>query len=156
MLQDVRIRNAVETDKDFIVSNIGRIAEYGASAWRDRETMVATDTAVIVKTLLTRPPNSVILIAEDRNAVPLGFIHVTTEMDYYSQHEQAHIGDLVVASGGEGQGIGAALMRAGEAWARERGFALLTLNVFTQNERARQLYERVGFQPDTVRYIKPL
>ncbi len=66
------------------------------------------------------------------------------------------IADLVVAKEGEGQGIGAALIQASEAWAREHGFRLLTLNVFIENTRAQKLYERLGFEQDTLQYIKPL
>jgi RimJ/RimL family protein N-acetyltransferase len=33
---------------------------------------------------------------------------------------------------------------------------VLTLNVFVANARARAVYERAGFTPDTMRYAKPL
>jgi GNAT superfamily N-acetyltransferase len=39
----------------------------------------------------------------------------------------------VVTREAEGRGVGAALMRAAEAWARSRGHGKLTLNVFDGN-----------------------
>jgi RimJ/RimL family protein N-acetyltransferase len=47
-------------------------------------------------------------------------------------------------------------MRAAEAWALANGYARLTLNVFEGNNRARQIYERFGYQVETVRYVKVL
>jgi RimJ/RimL family protein N-acetyltransferase len=32
----------------------------------------------------------------------------------------------------------------------------LTLNVFDANARARRFYERAGFTPEVVKYVKPL
>ena len=48
------------------------------------------------------------------------------------------------------------MIRAAESWARRRGYPTLTLNVFEGNRHARDVYEHLGFQPDTVRYIKKL
>jgi GNAT superfamily N-acetyltransferase len=56
----------------------------------------------------------------------------------------------------EGRGVGRLLLGTAEAWARDRGHPFITLNVFAQNTRARALYERVGFGPETLRYVKPL
>lgn len=152
----IKIRAAVASDELFLMAEIARIAEYGETTWRDCESMVATDTKVLQAAFTGQTPGSVILIAENAARVALGFIHLTPEWDYYSQQIQGHVGDLVVAKQGEGQGIGAALLQAGEAWARERGFQLLTLNVFVQNTRAQKLYERMGFDADMLRYAKPL
>ena len=63
---------------------------------------------------------------------------------------------VAVTEAAEGQGAGAALMRAAEAWARACGYSRLTLNVFEGNHRARQVYERFGYQVETVRYVKLL
>lgn len=155
-MAELQIRNAVADDLAFLVETVARIAEFGETAWRDRATMIATDVKNIEQELLAPLPGSVILIAENADAVPLGFIHLTIERGYYSEREQVHIGDLAVAQAGEGQGAGAALLQAGENWAREHGFEQLNLNVFVQNARARKLYERMGFEADIIRYVKPL
>ena len=53
-------------------------------------------------------------------------------------------------------GVGQALMAAAEAWARGRGYRLLSLHVFDGNVRAREFYARLGYQPDIRKLIKPL
>ena len=63
---------------------------------------------------------------------------------------------IAVTAAAEGQGAGAALMRAAEDWARGCGYQKLTLNVFEGNRRARQVYERFGYQVETLRYVKPI
>jgi putative acetyltransferase len=44
-----------------------------------------------------------------------------------------------------GRGIGSALLEAAFVWARERGIAVLHLDVFPHNDAARRLYEGAGF-----------
>jgi GNAT superfamily N-acetyltransferase len=78
------------------------------------------------------------------------------KQDYFTGVRHGHIGILAVTETAEGRGAGGALMRAAEAWARDRGYPALTLNVFDANQRARRMYEHFGFRPDTVKYLKPL
>lgn len=49
-------------------------------------------------------------------SISLGFIHLQTGKDYHSHEPHGHIADLIVATQGEGRGIGRALMeRTGRA-----------------------------------------
>jgi len=52
--------------------------------------------------------------------------------------------------------VGRALLAAVEAWSVARGHRFVTLNVFADNARARAVYERAGYAPDTLRYLKTL
>ena len=153
---DINIRIAVDSDKTFILANVSRLLDFGPPSWRDSASMLATDSAVLEHALTAGPPESIIFIAE-RGGMPIGFIHLTGEFDYYSQKEQSHIADLVVAKGGRRprrwRGADTSRRVVGR---EERGSELLTLNVFLQNTRARRLYKRVGFEADTLRYIKRL
>ena len=54
---------------------------------------------------------------------------------------------LAVDPAARGRGVARALMRAAESWAREHGFTRVSLNVWAQNERARGLYEHLGWEP---------
>jgi ribosomal protein S18 acetylase RimI-like enzyme len=72
------------------------------------------------------------------------------------QHASAHLETLTVAEGFEGKGIGAGLIAAVEREAKARGALSITLNVFSQNQRALKLYERLGFDAEIQRCIKIL
>jgi RimJ/RimL family protein N-acetyltransferase len=57
---------------------------------------------------------------------------------------------VTVAAEARGIGVGRALMEAMEQWAREHGIVKITLRVFTHNDRARALYERMGYEREGV------
>jgi GNAT superfamily N-acetyltransferase len=63
---------------------------------------------------------------------------------------------VIVVSGCEGRGVGSVLIAKGEEWARAQGYRWLTLSVFAQNVRARDVYKRLGYGEDTMKYIKEL
>jgi GNAT superfamily N-acetyltransferase len=117
--------------------------------------MTVVDTRVVGDAAAGRSPGSAVLVAEDDRGTRLGFIHVTEEQDYYAGL-CGHIGDVVVAPGVQGRGVGTALLAAAERWALARGYRLLSLNVFVGNRRARAVYERAGYAPETVRHVKVL
>ena len=49
-----------------------------------------------------------------------------------------------------GSGVGTALMRAGEAWARDRGLSTLSLDVWATNERALTFYRILGYDAESL------
>ena len=53
--------------------------------------------------------------------------------------------DLSVSKAHRGKGIGTALLEKGEAYCKTLGLSTLVLHVETDNERARELYEKRGF-----------
>ena len=153
---NIQIRPASIGDKDFIISLVPRLVEFGPPTWRDITQMIATDTQVLSDKVLNHPPGTAIFVAEDANGVALGFIHLQTGADYYNHEEHGHIADVVVAPAGEGRGIGRLLIAKGEEWARSQGYRWLTLSVFAQNLRAREIYKRLGYGEDIMKYVKEL
>ncbi len=113
-------------------------------------------TASIDGALSAPQPDQTVLVAEGPAHEPLGFVHLHAASDFHTGERHGHVSDIVVAPAAEGRGIGAALMAAAEAWARERGFRLLSLHVFDGNVRAQDLYERLGYRRDIVKMIKTL
>lgn len=59
----------------------------------------------------------------------------------------AHRGLVVIGvrAAHTGDGLGTAMLRAVEGWARRRGLRRLELDVSVRNPRARRLYRRLGF-----------
>lgn len=57
----------------------------------------------------------------------------------------ARIYSVVVAPAARGQGLGAALVRTAQDWARHAGLHTLSLEVRADNAAARALYARLGY-----------
>lgn len=152
----MRIRPARPEDAPFIQRLVPRLVEFGPVPGRDREQMIARDRAVIAASLAAPSADGEVFVAEDDEGRLLGFTHLITGSDYYSDSATGHIADLVVDAAAAGQGVGSALVGFAEQWARQRGFAMLTLSVIVENERARSLYRRLGFREDWIRCIKRL
>lgn len=152
---NLAIRKARIKDRDFIISLVPRLVEFGPTVWRDPGQMTAGDRAVLQRALSEQASDTVVFIAED-SGISRGFIYLTTSMDYYTHEEHGHISDLAVTLDAEGHGIARVLIAAGEDWAISRGYRLLTLNVFVENHRAREFYRHLGYGEDTVRYVREL
>jgi ribosomal protein S18 acetylase RimI-like enzyme len=89
----------------------------------------------------------------ERTAVPVGCLHMQMPTDFFGRRH-AHISVIATTEAAEGSGVGRALMAHAEAWTRRRKLPLLTLNVFDANARARRFYERAGFTPEVIKYVK--
>ena len=149
-MSGMRIRPAVVSDEEFILGLAPRLVEFGTVPGREASQMVARDRDVLAKALA----DSALFVAEDDARGPVGFIHLTTAEDYYTDSSTGHIADIVVTPGEAGRGVGSALIAFAEDWTRKRGFTMLTLNVFSANRRARDLYARIGFQEEWIRCVK--
>ena len=57
----------------------------------------------------------------------------------------AEIKNMAVLDSHQRRGVGAALVRAGEAWARERGCDTITVRTNVTRERAHAFYRREGY-----------
>ena len=152
----VTVRSSSPRDHDAVLALVPRLVEFGPPPWRDPEAMTATDTKVVADALGSADGNAIVLVAVSDADILLGFVHLRSLVDYYTQLEHGHVADIVVAPGYEGQGIATMLLEAGERWARDRGYEWLSISVFESNSRAASLYERSGFGRDIVRMVKPL
>lgn len=151
----IRVRPARGSDRSFVLETAARLADFGPPAWRTPEELVEGEARTLRDFFESPDDGSRLLIAETGEQ-RLGFALVEELRDYFSLERHGHVGILAVTAGAEGHGAGAALLRAAEAWARDRGFGTLTLNVFSGNRHARAVYEHLGFEEDTVKYVKKI
>jgi GNAT superfamily N-acetyltransferase len=152
----VHVRRAVETDVDAILALVPRLVEFGPPPWRDVDSMMETDLAVIGDALQhVHVDDPAFFVAELDGAV-IGFIHLHSRVDYFRRRPHGHVADLVVAEGSQGLGVATRLLVEAEDWARGQGFDWLTISVFDENERAAGLYEHHGFRRDTRMLLKTL
>jgi ribosomal protein S18 acetylase RimI-like enzyme len=154
----VRIRRArpdAPGDVEFLRAQAPRVAE-GAPPWYTAAAIASVAADAIIGVLQGQREGEVIMIAEDETGDRLGFVYVLITPDPLSNAAQAHISDIVVAPQAEGRRVGQQLLATAEAWAMTRDVAALTLHVFPDNTRARDLYARQGYALEWLRLRKPL
>lgn len=102
------------------------------------------------------PPGTRTVVAVGADDVPVGYLTVRPEAKYFTGVERAYIERLAVDDRAEGGGVERLLMAWAKAWATERGYRHIALDVFAQNARARRFYVRSGFDDDFIRMVAPL
>jgi ribosomal protein S18 acetylase RimI-like enzyme len=98
-------------------------------AWQDIEKDIGSDDGLVI------------LAEEDGAAIG----HAIAEVDDENA-SRVHLWDLYLREGSRGRGLGQQLLLEVTRWARERGATHVTLDVMVSNDRARHLYERLGFE----------
>lgn len=154
---DLLVRSANADDDEFIFSLIERFVDFELPKWRRRNVVVEGIRRDLARNLEEPPAGSFLFVAEDDSTGErVGFLHLQTVTDYFTGHQNCHIGDIAVARKFDGKGIGKALLGYAEKFAKEHRYERLQLNVFPGNERARKLYEELGYGVDVLRLVKPL
>lgn len=87
---------------------------------------------------------------------PVAGVWVGRALDTVSGDRQAYIFLLYVAPEHRRRGIGSALMRQAEIWARAQGDRQIGLQVFHTNQPALQLYHQLGYHIQTLSLVKRL
>ncbi|MCL1472116.1 GNAT family N-acetyltransferase [Argonema antarcticum] len=77
-------------------------------------------------------------------------------IDQVNGDRHAHIFLLYVVPEHRRQGVGTALMRHAEDWAKARGDRQMGLQVFEVNQPAMNLYRNLGYQTQSLWMLKPL
>ena len=153
----VSVRSAAPADRAFIVNLAARLVDgFDAPSHRTKPELIEGDRRAL-EAWFDHPPkdDEAMLIAEiDSRAAGCAFL--VTLVDYFNERPHAHLSVLAVEKAAEGRGVGSALLKACEQWARSRGSDRLTLSALVTNARARALYERRGFGGEYIRYVLPL
>jgi len=155
MTEEVVIRQARDEDRDFIVGLVPSLLEFGSPAWRDADALVSGFRQVLARALSSHDPRATVLIAQASDETRLGFISLRV-VENIEGGERGHVADLAVTASARRMGVGTALIKAGEAWARDRGFDLLSLDVWSTNDAALAFYLRLGYFVDSLALIKRL
>lgn len=155
MIDRIAIRAACGADAEFVAGLVSSLLEFGSPAWNDAKALAPGFAEVLASAVRAQDSRSTVLIAETANGTRLGFISLRVREDV-TGIERGHVADLGVIEEGRRMGVGSALMRAGEAWARERGLPVLSLDLWATNERARAFYETLGYSAESLCLFKRL
>ena len=143
-MDDVRIRTAGPEDTAELARLMGHLG-YPTTAGQ---------MAARLEPILSDPDYRT-LVAEAGGGL-VGMVGVFRGRAYSYDPPYARVLALVVDPACRGSGVGAALMGAAEAWAREVGAGSVHLTTASQREGAHRFYERLGYEGTGLRYRKPL
>ena len=87
---------------------------------------------------------------------PVACLWLGNAIDQVKGDRHAHVFLLYVMPEHRRQGIGSALMRHAENWARARGDRQIGLQVFESNQPAVSLYHQLGYKTQSLWMVKPL
>jgi GNAT superfamily N-acetyltransferase len=90
-------------------------------------------------------PSQLLLVAAAADDCAVGWLHATVRRQLDSDDFVEVVG-LVVGASQRGAGVGAQLLACAEAWALERGVALVQLRSNVIRERAHGFYLRAGYE----------
>lgn len=94
-----------------------------------------------------------VLLVEDGEPIGMALVHVEPP-SRMSEQVAVELSRVVVRPGRRGEGIGALLVDAAAAWARERGIEYLLAAVFIANEASRAFWRAAGFVPWVERMVR--
>jgi ribosomal protein S18 acetylase RimI-like enzyme len=155
MSDSIVIRPAGERDCDFITGLVSDLLEFGSPAWEVKDVLAPGFGQALAQAVRVQDLRSTVLIAERPDGTRLGFISLKV-VDDVTGVERGHVADLAVSETARRIGVGRALMDAGEEWARDCGLPVLSLDVWSTNERAQAFYERLGYRAESLHLIKAL
>jgi ribosomal protein S18 acetylase RimI-like enzyme len=90
------------------------------------------------------------------NGERIGCVWWGNAVEQVSGDRYVHIFLLYVAPTHRRRGIGTALMDLAQAWAAQEGYLKIGLQVFAENQAALSLYNRLGYQPQSVLMLKAI
>ena len=103
----------------------------------------AAEVEVALRDLLTRDDHAVFVAEEDGVVLAWGHARVNRQLEVA---RYAELVGLVVTRASRSQGLGAAIVRDVEAWARSRGERSLRVCSNVVRERAHTFYQRENYQ----------
>ena len=158
MAELISVRAATLDDEAMLTALAWRLTEFTLPAWRKPEHIAEADANEMMAAIRKGSAVSEVFVAQydgEPDGAIAGCLHMVATVDFFGT-AHGHISVIAVTPEAEGRGVGRALMEYAEAWTKRRGYALLTLNVFAANARARRFYDRAGYAPEVMKYSKAL
>lgn len=148
------IRAAEAKDEDSICTLLPQLADFNVPERRNPDDLWQGDAALVKQIIAGEAPDSFCQVAVDDADGILGVIVVTMREELMSHAPSAHLEAIVVAPQARGQRLGERLLAHCESEAKARGAQSLSLHVFSNNQRARNLYVKSGFDEELIRATK--
>ncbi|OIN57378.1 aminoglycoside 6'-N-acetyltransferase [Arsenicibacter rosenii] len=126
--------------------------------WPDDDEM--NEMGEILRQILASPTQDGFIVRNDQNEA-IGFMDLSLRTDYVpgaTASPVAFLEGIYVRPAYQHQGIGYALIRQAEAWAREHGCSELASDVTFGNAAGELFHRKAGFEEveRVIQYIKPI
>ncbi len=150
------IRSAKQTDLSALNLILPRLADFDVPEIRNPKDLWSGDAKLMEKALTGEADNTFVIVAADPDDVAVGVAMYTIKPELLSGDTSAHLEVLAVHEEHSRQGLGKKLIDATSADATGKGATCMSLHVFSNNARAREVYKATGFDEELIRCFKPL
>ena len=150
------LRPARPEDAPVLRALLPQLAEFDVPKNRQTNDLWQGDVRLMEKLLAGEADNSHVIVAADASDTPIGMAMYTIKPELLSGERSGHLEALVVHENHLRAGLGKRLIESVESDAAQHGATGLSLHVFSNNTRARSLYEACGFDEEIVRCYKSL
>jgi ribosomal protein S18 acetylase RimI-like enzyme len=148
-----RVRRAKVADLDEMMKNLGAVAKEGRYIWTER----AGEKEREYPEKLIKDKGCLVLVAEvgaGRKRKLVGSLTMTRYGQKIVKSQHVRVLGMLVVDGYREVGIGKGLMKEAIAWAKRKpGVEKVVLGVFSNNKRAKGLYDKFGFVVEGVRKV---
>ncbi len=144
MVSNVEIVEATERD----LPAIGGLVQELIESVEDSQWFTLGDARKNLSALLT-DPHSFLMVAKEEGMV-VGFVNFTRRRTVLHANPSGLIDELIVSQQFRGQGIGRILIAAVLDKCRRLGCSEVEVSTEKANSRAREFYQRCGFEEDAV------
>ena len=122
----------------------------------NKETVTTRIADQVTKSRVEHGTSNQAFVARDLAGNCAGFVWIDQIRSSFTGKSQAYLLDIVVLESYRRQGLGRLLMAEAEAWAKQKGFDRVGLNVAAHNVAAIDLYNKLGYKTETVKMWKKL
>ena len=149
-----KIQEAESNHRDAVLKLLPRLADFQIPKKRKLEELWQGDAVLVKQHFDEKNRDTRIWIAVDDTDHVLGTLLLRFNQDPLNEQSNAHVEVLDVSDEADGNGGATRLLEMAEAETRKQQAFSLSLNVFSNNERARSLYQKFGFDEEMIRCIK--
>lgn len=153
------IRTYTPKDETAVKKCITELKKYESQFDPDYSTSEESVNRLFISILKEKENGGEIFVAESNDKViafaSLGIDDKNDEL-IVNKIPTAYISDIIVLEEYRGKGIGKALLKKAEDFAKEKGLKYIKLIVFSENNKASGLYKSFGFEDYETTMIKEI
>lgn len=109
-----------------------------------------------IKRLINQPTVTIFVAENNNSIVAYCMVTISSRPSIFIKTKKAYIGDTIVSTTMQRQGIGTMLITHIMSWFKEQGIEFVDLQVTKTNEKGKQFWEKCGFKTVNYYMVKDL